>query len=98
MKIQVSANKLAEFIDLKSPERRKRLVRQLKLAPPGHPVFYPLFRGPAQRFLVDGGRNASELLVLIEKLKGRVQSKWYQTDSRITAEAIHPSMPLSGLV
>jgi hypothetical protein len=88
MKIQIPANKLAEFITAKTPERRQQIVRQLKNGKKGHPVYYTLFHKPAKRFLIDGASDATNILRLIERLKGRTQSDWYARDSRITTEAL----------
>jgi len=86
--IQVSANKLAEFITAKTPERRRQIVRQLKHADKGHPIYYTLFHSPAKRFLIAGASDATEILGLLDRLKNRVSTEWFARDSRITNEAL----------
>lgn len=86
--MHIPANKLAEFISAQTPERRERLVRQIKHGGASHPIYYQCFHGPAKTFLVNGASDASEILRTLDRLKARTKTKWYETDSRITASAL----------
>lgn len=95
MTISIPANKVAEFVTAKTPERRKQIVRQVKHGKSGHPIYYTCFHGPAKEFLVTGVRDASGILRAIEDLKTRTKSSWYVIDSRITSEALRALIKLS---
>jgi hypothetical protein len=86
--MHIPANKLAEFVSAQTPERRERLVRQVKHGGTGHPIYYQCFHGPAKDFLVAGARDASGILRALDRLKVRTKTKWYEIDSRITASAL----------
>lgn len=86
--MQIPANKLAEFITAKTPERRERIVRQVRDGNTNHPNYYQYFHKPAREFLIGGVRDASDILRALERLKKRTGTKWLQTDSRITSQAL----------
>lgn len=88
MRVLLPANKLAEFIIAKTPERRERVVRQTKAGGSGHPIYYQCFHKPAKTFLVGGATDATGLLAAMEQLKSRKKTPWYEIDSRITAAAL----------
>jgi len=93
--MQVPANKLAEFITAQTPERRERLVRQVKQGGLRHPIYYQCFHSPTKEFLIGGATDAAGILRAIEELKGRTATKWYETDSRITSNALKALIALS---
>jgi len=93
--MQIPANRLAEFITAQTPERRVRLVRQVMHGGSGHPNYYQCFHKPAKEFLFSGAHDASPILQVIERLKTRTSTKWFSTDSRITAEALRSLITLS---
>ena len=85
--MRISANMLAEFILANQPERRVRLVEQVRHSV-GHPLYYRAFEKPAREFLTGGARNALPLLALIERLEGKQGKQWHLTDAKITIKAI----------
>jgi hypothetical protein len=88
--IKISANKLAEFITAKTPERKRSIVRRLIREAGkdrGYAPFYMAFRSPAKRFLEGGATDLGILTGAIQALKTRKGSKWKDTDARISKEA-----------
>lgn len=92
--MQIPANKLAEFITAKTPERRERIVRQVRDGNIDHPNYYQCFHKPAREFLIGGARDATDILRAIERLKTRTQTPWRTIDSRITTQALHSLLAL----
>ncbi|HVT27119.1 MAG TPA: hypothetical protein VHE81_03790 [Lacipirellulaceae bacterium] len=93
--MQIPANKLAELITAKTPERRERIVRQVRHGSTDHPNFYQCFHKPAREFLIGGARDATHILTTIDKLKARRKTKWFATDSQITTEALRSLVKLA---
>jgi hypothetical protein len=89
MKINITANKLAEFITAQTPEDRKKIVMALKYPGKSHPVYYSGFHKPARDFLISGGSDATDILKIVEALKTKTGDRWHTIDSRITTEALH---------
>ncbi len=92
--MQIPANKLAEFITAKTPERRERIVRQVRHGSTDHPNFYQCFHKPAREFLIGGVRDATDIIRAIDRLKKRTQSPWLTIDSRITTQALQSLLKL----
>jgi len=92
MSLQVSANKLAEFITAKTPQRRRSIVRQQlrqhHKVKKGYAPWYGAFETPSRSFLAGGAKDEGILLRAIERMKGRLGRPWLNIDSRITAEAL----------
>lgn len=99
MDLHVSANKLAEFITARTPQRRRSIVRQqLKQhhkVKKGYAPWYGAFETPSRAFLASGARDEGILLRAIERMKGRTGKPWLDTDSRITAEALKALLALA---
>jgi hypothetical protein len=93
--IEVTANKLAEFIIARTPERRRAIVLQVRRSQKAHPNYYSCFHGPARRFFISGGRDQTEIARTISRLKNRHQNDWYARDSRLTTEAFQALLKLS---
>ncbi len=94
MNIRVSANKVADFIVAKTPERRRSIVRQVMRARhqnKGFAPYYSAFRTPARKFLEGGANSPSIIERAIKKLPGRATTSptrdWLDIDNRITREA-----------
>lgn len=86
--MHIPANKLAEFITAKTPERRERIVKQTRLGSSGHPNYYQRFHKPAKEFLIGGAHDATGILEVLEFLKSRTETPWKTIDSKITAQAL----------
>jgi hypothetical protein len=93
--IFITANKLAEFITAKTPERRRQIVRQAKQRKKAHPNYYSCFHAPAKRFLISGAKDPSDILRALNRLKARNQDTWYARDSRITIEAFRALLKIA---
>jgi hypothetical protein len=90
MKPFATANKLALFILARTPERRRSIVRTLKRSQESdYPLYYSSLREPARRFVANGAHDTGELTALIDRMANRGGSRWLETDSRITTEAVH---------
>jgi hypothetical protein len=90
VEIKVSANKLAEFITAKTPERKKSIVRQLvrqESKERNYAPFYQRFKSPACKFMIGGCGDLSVLSNAIKALPQKCDTPWKSTDSRITKEA-----------
>ena len=89
MSIHVSANKLAEFIAAKTPERRRAIVRELRRSRKGYPPPYGCFRKPAKKFLVGGALDPQPVVQAIKRMEARRDTEWKQHDSLITIHAFN---------
>lgn len=93
MHITTTANKVADFIVAKTPERRRSIVRQVMRAAhqeKGYAPYYSAFRTPAKDFLKGGANNPAILQRAIGRLPSRTGAnpKWLAIDNRITKDAL----------
>ena len=114
MSLTISANKLASFIAAKTPEQRRRIVRDLiresQIQEHNYAPYYASFRSPAKRYVANGAKSTTEIQQVIEDLKKRSAVKkrrWHAIDLRVTAQAFKAliafgpqlaSMPVSFII
>lgn len=94
MLIHTSANKVADFIVAKTPERRRSIVRQVmrsKHQEKGYAPYYSAFDTPAKEFLKGGATKPAIITRAIDRLPDRKSTgltrRWLDIDNRITREA-----------
>lgn len=93
MPIHISANKLADFALAKTPQQRRRIVRELKRQAAhkdqGYAPYYMAFRRPAKAFLASGTIGDQQIRRAINRLNSRQATDWQKIDSKITTQAFN---------
>jgi hypothetical protein len=91
MPIKISPNRLAEFMSIADPSRKKtfvaRLYREAQAKKKDFPFPYPAFATPAKRFLASGTTDERVVLAAIERMATRTGKPWLIRDSKNTAAA-----------